>query len=287
MANTHFEVIPSGAPCGAEICGIDLAAGLDAAIFKKLDAAFNEHSVVVLRDQALSPDQHIDLSERLGGIVQHSFSEFNHPDYPAIFRISNKIEDGKPLGYAKAGVTWHTDQSYIDVPPRCTTLYALEVPEKNGKVFGDTLFASSGAAYDALPDTMKARLEGLIAVHQFAARKRRPGRETEITERQKAENPDVFHPVVRTHPFTGRKCLYVLEGECTGIVGMDGEESLTLIAELSEHIIKPDFIYRHQWRRGDLIIWDNCALQHRAVADYELPLTRHMHRTTIQGTRSF
>ena len=282
-----LEIVPSGDACGAEVRGVDLGEGLKDVVFNEIDAAFNKHSVIVLRNQSITPEQHIDLSNRLGGIVPHTFSEFCHPDYPQIFRISNLIEDGKPLGYEKAGVTWHTDQSYIETPPRCTTMFALEVPEKEGKSFGDTLFASTAAAYNALSNDMKIRLKGLKAVHQFAARKRRLGRESELSEAQKVLNPDVVHPVVRTHPLTGRKCIYVLEGECTGIVGMDDEEALSLIKELSDHIIRPEFIYRHKWRQGDLIIWDNCALQHRAESDYELPLRRHMHRTSVNGTPTF
>lgn len=287
MSRGDIRVIPSGDACGAEITGIDLGDGLDDAAFEVIDEALNTQSIVVLRGQTLSPAQHIDLSNRLGGIVPHTFSEFNHPDHPEIFRISNLIEDGKPLGYEKAGVTWHTDQSYIDTPPRCTTMFALEVPEKDGRIFGDTLFASTAAAYDALPAEMKTRLDGLVAVHQFAARKRRPGRENEISDEQKSKNPDVFHPVVRTHPFTGRKCLYVLEGECTGIVDMPDEEALPLIKQLSDHIIRPEFIYRHKWQQGDLIVWDNCALQHRAENDYDRPLRRHMHRTSVNGSKPF
>ncbi|HAT36004.1 MAG TPA: TauD/TfdA family dioxygenase [Rhodospirillaceae bacterium] len=287
MSGSDIRVIPSGDACGAEIAGIDLSDGLDDASFAVIDEAVNVHSVVVLRGQSITPEHHIELSDRLGGIVPHAFSEFCHPDYPQIFRISNLIEGDKPLGYEKAGITWHSDQSYIDTPPRCTTMYAIEVPEKDGKIFGDTLFASAAAAYDALSDTMKEKLDGLVAVHQFAARKRRPGRDKELSAEQKAANPDVFHPVVRTHPFTGRKCIYVLEGECTGIVGMADEEAVPLIKQLSDHTVRPEFIYRHKWQQGDVIIWDNCSLQHRAENDYDRPLRRHMHRTSINGTKPF
>ena len=282
-----FEVIPSGDACGAEIRGVDLGSGIDDATFDKLNAAFNEHSVVVLRDQSVSPEQHIDLTERLGGVDRYTFTEHSHPDYPEILRVSNLSKDGKPLGNPKAGHTWHTDQSYVVEPPRCTTLYALEVPEKDGIVLGDTLYASTAAAYDALPGDMKQRLAGLKAVHQFAERKRGGGKNKELTVNQKADHPDVIHPVVRTHPFTGQKCLYVREGECTGIVGMDDHEALPLLDQLSHHITKPAFIHRHKWHQGDLIIWDNCALQHLAILDYGPPLRRHMHQTTVKGSKPF
>jgi taurine dioxygenase len=281
-----FKVIPSGSACGAEIQGIDLGAGLDDENFRKLDAAFNEHSVVVLRDQlSMSPNHHIALTRRLGGVDRYTFTEHSHPEYPEILRVSNLMEYAKPLGNPKAGHTWHTDQSYVEKPPRCTTLFALEVPEKEGVVLGDTLYASAAAAYEALSDAMKKRLDGLSVVHQFATRKRGGGKNKELTPKQKADHPDVVHPVVRTHPVTGRKCLYVSEGECTAIIGMDDKEALALIDQLSHHITKPDFVYRHKWQKGDLIIWDNCALQHLAILDYAPPLRRHMHRTTVQGTR--
>lgn len=282
---SDFEVIPSGDACGAEIRGIELAGGLDEESFERLDAAFNTHSVVVLRGQEVSPECQIALTERLGGVDRYTFTEHAHPDHPEILRVSNLTRDGKPLGNPKAGHTWHMDQSYVEAPPRCTLLYALEVPEKDGVVLGDTLYASAAAAYDALSEEMKARLERLQAVHQFAARKRGGGKNKELTARQKADHPDVVHPVVRTHPFTGRKCLYVREGECTGIVGMAEVEALELIARLSNHITKPEFIHRHHWRQGDLVIWDNCALQHLAILDYAPPLRRHMHRTTVKGTK--
>ncbi|HAT36777.1 MAG TPA: taurine dioxygenase, partial [Rhodospirillaceae bacterium] len=268
-----------------EIRGIDLAAGIDDAEFAELDAAFNEHSVVVLRGQAVTPECQIALTKRLGGIDRYTFTEHAHPDHPEVLRVSNLSQDGKPLGNPKAGHTWHTDQSYVEEPPRCTLLYALEVPEKDGVVLGDTLYASAAAAYDALPEEMKQKLDGLQAVHQFAARKRGGGKNKELTAKQKADHPDVIHPVVRVHPFTGRKCIFVREGECTAIVGLADDEGLEIIEMLSHHVTKQEFIHRHKWQQGDLVIWDNCALQHLAILDYAPPLRRHMHRTTVKGTK--
>ncbi len=153
-------------------------------------------------------------------------------------------------------------------------LYALEVPTLHGLPLGDTEFASAQAAWEALPDAMRHRIEGRQAVFDFTGRKRAfPPTPTEI-----ARNPPVRHPIVRTHPYTGRRCLYVMRDDCTAIEGMDAVESEAMIAALAEHIIKPAFIYRHQWRAGDVLMWDNCTVQHRAIQDYDMPRRRLMHR---------
>ena len=158
-------------------------------------------------------------------------------------------------------------------------LYALEVPNIFGLALGDTEFASAAEAWDALPQPIKQRIDGRHAVFDFSGRKRAfPPTRAEIDR-----FPPVRHPVVRIHPNTGRKCLYVMRDDCIGIEGMEAEEAEALIAALADHIVKPAFIYRHQWRPGDLLMWDNCTVQHRAVQDYDLPRRRLMHRTTMGG----
>jgi len=159
-------------------------------------------------------------------------------------------------------------------------LYALEIPELFGLTLGDTEFASTAAAWDALPERVRRHLDGRRAVFDFAGRKRAfPPTQAEIDR-----YPPVTHPIVRTHPDTGRKCLYVMRDDCTGIEGIGGQEAEALIAALADHIVKPAFIYRHQWRAGDLLMWDNCTVQHRAIQDYDLPQRRLMHRTTMGGS---
>jgi taurine dioxygenase len=164
-------------------------------------------------------------------------------------------------------------------PPRGTMLYPREIPDHCGLPLGDTEFASAAAAYDALPRAMKERIAGRRAEFDFAARKRAfPPTQAEIDR-----NPPVAHPIVRTHPHTGRKCLYVMRDDCTGIEGVEPAEAEALIYALADHIVKPAFVYRHQWRAGDLLMWDNCTVQHRAIQDYDLPQRRLMHRTTMGG----
>ncbi|MBV8752006.1 MAG: TauD/TfdA family dioxygenase, partial [Hyphomicrobiales bacterium] len=182
-------------------------------------------------------------------------------------------------GVRRAGENWHSDMCYTARPPRGTMLYAREIPTLHGLPLGDTEFASAAAAWDALPAAMQKFLDGKRAVFDFRGRKRALTPTREEIER----NPPVTHPIVRTHPHTGRKCLYVMRDDCTGIEGVDDEEAAALICALADHIAKPAFIYRHQWRAGDLLLWDNCTVQHRAIQDYDLPQRRLMHRTTMGG----
>jgi taurine dioxygenase len=162
--------------------------------------------------------------------------------------------------------------------------------QDDGRVLGDTLFASATAAYDALPTDLKQRLEGCKAVNSYSYTYDRKvsefNRTTLKTEGREAP-PDVEHPVVRTHPYTGRKCLYVNEGYTTRIVGWSEDESARTLKFLFEHVIRPEFLYRHHWQAGDLLMWDNCLAQHKAVFDYALPLRRRMERTTVHGTVPF
>ncbi|MEX2450077.1 MAG: TauD/TfdA family dioxygenase [Rhodospirillales bacterium] len=289
-ANTlSCGVIPSGGPAGAEIAGIDVSAGLDDAAFALIETALHDHGVVFLRDQTISAEDHIAFTRRFGPIGTNTFAGYHaHPEFPdEMLVISNIKVDGKYIGNPDAGHTWHTDQSYTPRPPRATILHAIEIPERDGKSLGDTQYANAAAAYDALPADMKARLEGLKAIHRISSRKRGGDAPKKVEGELADKHPDVIHPVVRTHPFTGRKCLYVNTGECIGIVGMPEREALPLIEELFRQTVKPEFVYRHRWRSGDLIVWDNCMVQHLALKDYEPEDRRYLHRTVVLGTAPF
>lgn len=278
-------VRPSGAACGAEI-EFDLSCQLDADSFAEIERAFHDNIVVVFRDQTLSNERHIEFSRRFGALEIHIVKKYLLPGCPEILLISN-IRDaaGEHIGLADAGFTWHTDTSYRKEPSRCSLLYAKEVPHgEDGQPLGDTLFANTIAAYEALPQAMKRRLYGLKAIHRYSSRRRIEGSpRPKLSRAQLDETPDVAHPIVRTHPYTGRKSLYVTAGECVGIEGMPESEALDLIAELDAHCVRPKFLYRHKWREGDLLMWDNAASMHLAVCDYALPQRRLMHRTTVIG----
>jgi taurine dioxygenase len=276
-----IEIVPTGAVLGAEVSGVDLARPLDDGTFAAIEQAFDEYGVIFFRDQRITPVQQVAFTRRLGEIEFNIFGErWSVPGAPEIVVVSNITEDGRPIGVRRAGENWHSDMCYAPRPPRGTMLYALEVPDLYGLPLGDTEFASAAAAWDALPEPMRQKLDGRRAVFDFTGRRRAFPPTREEIER----NPPVRHPIVRTHPRTGRRCLYVMRDDCTGIEGIAAEEAEALIAALADHIVRPAFVYRHQWRAGDVLMWDNCTVQHRAIQDYDMPQRRLMHRTTMGGS---
>jgi alpha-ketoglutarate-dependent taurine dioxygenase len=289
MQTMAIPVRKCDAALGAEIV-FDLSRAIDDRTFAELEGIFHDNIVVFFRDQHLTNEQHIAFSRRLGELEIHIVKKYLLPEDPEILLVSNiKNDAGEHIGLADAGFTWHSDTSYRKNPSRCSLLYAKEVPHRDGKPLGDTVFANCIAAYEALPDAMKRRLAGTKAIHRYSMRRRvdnspRP----KLTAAQLAETPDIAHPIVRSHPYTGRKALYVTAGECIGIVLRDGEqmpedEALDMIAELDAHCVRPEFCYRHSWRIGDLVMWDNASAMHLAICDYALPERRLMHRTTVIG----
>jgi taurine dioxygenase len=285
-AAEDVRIIPQDAPIGAEVRGVDLSKPLDSRTFATIEAAYDRHTVLVFRNQTLTPAQHVAFGRNFGPLEIHVLKKYLLPGQPEILLISNIVkDDGELLGLADAGQTWHTDTSYRERPSRGSILYAIEIPhDDNGNAIGDTLFAGTAPAYDALPEAMKQKLAGRKAIHSYGQRKRPPGSTRNTTfKKEIAAVPDISHPVVRSHPNTGRKALYVFEGECVGIEGVPEDEARAIIAKLTEHCIQPRFIYRHKWRVGDVVMWDNAAALHLAVADYKLPQRRLLHRVTIEG----
>jgi taurine dioxygenase len=285
---TRLDLRPSGTLAGAEIYGLDLERPLDDATFQAVSDAFDRHSVLAFRGQKLSPAARIAFSKRWGPLQINVRSDFNNPNHPEIYTVSNIVRDGKPIGSGDAGRYWHSDLCYLERPTRCSLLYAIEVPARDGVTLGNTLFASTCASYDDLPGSVKRRLEGLRANNSYNAMFDRKAHEfgvrPKLTEEMAKKFPkDAVHPVIRTHPSTGRKCIYVCEGYTTHILDIPPEESRELLAMLYAHVIQPKYVYRHSWRVGDLLMWDNCAVQHLASFDYA-PLHRHMERTTVEGS---
>ena len=284
----EFEVIASGKACGAEICGVDLAQPIDAQTFSRIFNAFVEHGVLIFRDQHLAEADQIAFTARFGEPDRYSLSEYQFDGIPEILLVSNIQEQGRNIGLADAGTTWHTDSSYLATPPFATLLYAREVPVQDGTVLGDTLFTSAAAAYDALPAETKHQINGLRAIHSYAAKhaaRANLGRSDRNPPKQDEQErlAPVEHPIVCTHPVSGRKALYVSAGECSAIPGMVDDAAVALIDELAAHVIRSEFQFRHRWQQHDLIIWDNTQLQHLAIKDYALPLRRLMHRTQVKG----
>jgi len=286
-----LDIKPTGAALGAEIRGIDLSQPMAETTFRAIEHALHEHEVIFFRGQRIGPEQHVAFSGRFGELEKHIRVECCKPGFPEIFVVSNVIENGKPIGTQDAGLFWHSDLAYMARPSRGSLFYALEVPHDDaGKPLGDTMFASTTAAWRALPEDLKRIVAGRRAVTSYAKgyyRDRNSGPRPPLTEAQKARTPEVEHPIMRTHPYTKKPCLFVNEGYTTRIVDLPPEESGRVLDLLFEHVSRPEFVYRHQWQEGDFLIWDNCSTQHRAVFDYALPQRRRMERTTLTGTAPF
>ena len=275
-----IEVRPASPATGAEILGVDIGAGLDDDEFATVREALDRHGVIVFRDQTLTPESQVAFTRRFGEPeFNFNAARFGIDGSPEIYLISNIVEYGAPIGTRRAGETWHTDMSYAERPAGATMLYAVEVPVLHGLTLGDTCFANAAAAWDALPPAMQEEIRDLRGVFDFRGRKR----SSPVSAEDIAQYPPVEHPIVRTHPRTGRKSLYIVRDDCTGIVGRDEETSRGLIEALADHIVRTEFIYQHRWQVGDVVVWDNCTVQHRAIQDYDLPQRRLLWRTTIKG----
>jgi taurine dioxygenase len=271
------------APMGAEIVGLDLSRPLDDRTFAGVRQAFlDSEGVLILRDQRIRPEQHIAFSRRFGPLAIHVLHQFLLADHPEILLVSNVIENGKPIGLGDAGRYWHSDLSYVAEPSLGSLLHAQQIPSEGG----DTSFANLSAAYEALPADMKRRIDGKRAVHSYRKSydilEKTSSWRPKLSDAQREEVQEVVHPVVRTHPDTGRKALFVNEGFTSRIVDMAPEESDEILNFLFAHSTEPRFIYRHKWQEHDLVFWDNRCAVHLA---HGCPpgLRRHMHRTTVKG----
>ena len=273
---------------GAEVRGLDLATPLDDATFSQLRRIWNDHDgLLVIRDQHLTPAQHVAFSRHFGPLFgeadqfQETVLKYLLPGEPALFRVSNKVKDGVPEGRPKAGNYWHSDVSFRDHPAQASLLYAIEVPACGG----DTLFANMYAAYAALSDGMKAVVGGLRARHDFAVAAATSGTYApdQVLDTDFDGQNRTVHPVVTTHPETGRKILFVNPGFTAALEDFSPVESQTILSFLFDHARQHEFIYRHRWLVGDLVIWDNRTLMHYAVVDYEGD--RYLHRSTVIAER--
>lgn len=282
---SNFFINRLGSACGAEVVGLDLSRPLSNVDFARVHDAFLQHQVLIFRDQRLTPEEQVAFSHRFGPPVAHVLEGFRLEGHPEVLVISNKKQGNKPKGAIYAGQYWHTDLSYVAEPAMASMLHAHEIPS----IGGDTMFANMYLAYDTLSETMKGILAGLKGLHDYTYTyetvfSKLPDRPP-LTETQRAQVPPVVHPVIRTHPKTGRKALYVNPGFTRSLVGMSDGESRALLGFLHEHSTRHEFIYRHRWRVGDVVIWDNRCTMHRAVADYDMAEPRHMLRTTVAGDR--
>jgi taurine dioxygenase len=286
-----------GKHLGAEISGVDLAQPLDDNTFAQIANAFFDNEVAFFRNQHITPAQQIAFTRRFGVLEAHVRRESRLGGHDEIFVLSNKLDAaGRAIGAQDAGRFWHSDLSYKKEPSMLSALYAVEVPVKDGVALGNTYFASTTAAYAALPEAMRQRLQSMRNVHSYREyrlknyaaqqdelrRGIRTVQEHAPTPEQLASVPDTEMAVVRTHPVTQRQGLFINDGHTSHLTGMTRAESDALLAELYAHITQAEYIYGHSWRVGDLLMWDNIAVQHKATFDYD-PLPRLMYRTTVRG----
>jgi taurine dioxygenase len=273
-----MEITPMTDHTGAEVRGLDLACPVTPETRAVLNRAFVEHGVLVIREQSLDPRQVLAAVTLFGCVFQQHNTRFAIPECPQIHYLSN--EDRFPDGTRYIpGEGWHTDHSNDVRPPKATVLHAVTLPDRGG----DTQFANMAAAYAALPDALRERISGLLAIHVYqsshSARKLMA-----LSDENKERVPNaVLHPIVRTHPENGRRSIYINPIRIEGILGLDHKEALPLLYELLVHATSARFQYRHGWKPGDLVIWDNRCLLHKANGDYDMDQTRYLYRVMLQG----
>jgi taurine dioxygenase len=274
------KILSTGAALGAEVQGVDLRA-LDAASFAAIHQAWLEHQVLLFRDQALSDDDLVAFSRRFGELDEAPVQETGRrfvEGHPEIYVVSNVLQDGVAIGSLGAGeAVWHTDMSYLPSPPKASVLYALEVPESGG----DTSFCSMYTAWDTLPDAVRRRVGGARVKHDGTYNSGGYTRQGVIPTDDPRTSPGTLHPLVYVHPETGRKGLYLGRRRNAYIEGMSLEESGALLDEIWASATRDALTWRHQWRAGDLVLWDNRCTMHRRDA-FDPAARRVMHRTQIK-----
>ena len=263
---------------GAEITGLDLSRPVDAATRRALNDAWVEHAVLVIRDQKLTPPQFQAAAELFGDVLEQQLKKFTLPDHPLVGTISSRdlpIVDGK---LHVRGENYHTDHSNFPAPPKATTLHAISLPATGG----DTQFVDVRAAFDDLPSDVKRRITKLRSPHVYES-SQSPRKMAALSPEERAKVPQTVQPLVIRHPENGRAALYLNTGRMEGIDGMPPDEAFALIDELYRHATQPRYEYRHKWRAGDMVIWDNRSVMHQANADYDPSEYRYLYRIMLKG----
>lgn len=275
-----IEIHPVAGTLGAEISGVDLSQSLDDTTVAEINQALLDNLVIFFRNQHITPEQQIAFARRFGELHIHPYIP-HLEGYPEILALTSKADGPGDMAYQSN--TWHTDLTYQAEPPKACVLRAVEVPEAGG----DTMWNNLYAAYDALSGPMKDFLDGMVAIHYIAVSMPADFLEQNYSAKQVARfhevTPPVEHPVVRRHPETGRKCLFVNRNFTSHIKGLNRGESDALLAFLIQHTEQPEFVVRFHWAKDSIAMWDNRCTQHYAVVDYDRQRT--MHRVTICGDR--
>ncbi|HTV87844.1 MAG TPA: TauD/TfdA family dioxygenase [Stellaceae bacterium] len=272
-----FLITPLTAHTGAEIRGLDLREPLDADNRAALNHAFSQHHVLVVRDQKYQPEDFLRAVQLWGDLQPHDKKDQHIPGFPDIAYVTNEefLGDKRII----PGETFHTDHSNHPAPPKATILYPVSLPSRGG----DTQYVNMHLAYDDLPEAVKRRIDGLKAVHVYLSKYSPRALKPLNEESRQALPPPGIHPLVRVHPENRRKALFLNPVRIEGIVGMPDDEALQLVAELMAHAIQPKYEYRHQWRHGDMVLWDNRSVMHKANPDYDMKERRLLWRLMLQG----
>ncbi len=275
-----FDLRPLSPHLGAEILGVKVGAAMSDEVFAGIYQAFLRHQVLLFPPQPLPPADQVAFARRFGTVQVHVMNQYHADGFPEVYRLSNLDEQGRPSGKHpdRGTMCWHTDGSWAPVTGQATIIYGEVVP----RVGGETHFADMCGAYERLTPAWKARLEGLRAVHNLDFSRTRRHGDDPLSDAQRRERPPVDHPIVRTHPETGKRCVY-LGDHAESIVGMPYDEGRALIEELNALIIHPDLCYGHRWTAGQLLLWDNRSVLHRATA-FDLEREgRVVRRCTVLG----
>ena len=264
---------------GAEVVGLDLREPPAPETVAEIRQAWLENLVLVFPGKDLTIPQQVAFSSLFGKLEVHPQKHYRHPEYPEIFEVSNRIINGKKSDSADAGRRWHSDGAFSLRPPTGSFLYC----EKKPPVGGDTWFTNMYMAFDALSETMKSVVLNLQVVNDLASTVEMRLRDPHKVADHLRDNPPVIQPMVRVHPETGRKALYLNETVTRQVHGMTVAESEGLLRFLFAHSVRSEFTYRHRWSEGDLVLWDNRCTMHMAPADYDRSYIRHMRRTTLEG----
>ncbi|MBU2531612.1 MAG: TauD/TfdA family dioxygenase [Alphaproteobacteria bacterium] len=288
-----MRIEPTGEILGASVHDIDLSHPIDDAAFRQIAQALGDHGVICFKNQNLEPEAQKAFAARFGTLeINVAAGPYTVPGHPEVMILSNRVEDGRPVGLGDAGQGWHTDMSYSKEIAFANVLYAIEIPRRNGRPLGSTLFANMHAAFTDLPDDLKARLVDKEAIHDFEKfwemMRARPGSTRgPLTDEQRAKKPPVPHPIFLTHPITGTKVLYCNPGYATRIVGMDENESDDTLNFLFEHQLQEKYQYAHQWTEGDVLMWENIGTLHNAISDYGPDEPRYIRRCQIMADKVF
>lgn len=285
-----MQIVPSGKVLGATIEGLDLRTALRDSEVEAIIEALGRHGVVRFPRQRLTAQQQKDFAARFGELEVNVAGAYQEPGIPEVMILSNIVREGRPIGLADAGQDWHTDMSYSRMIAFANVLYAIEIPQRDGKPLGATEFSSMHAAYEGLPEELRKKLEGMSVLHDFnkfweMMRREKGSKRPPLTEAQRMAKPPVSHPIFLIHPITGRKVLYANPGYSMRINELPEKESDAILQLLFEHQLKPEYRYRHEWAKGDLLMWENFGTIHNAIADYGPDEHRLIKRCQVMATR--